>query len=486
MEMFDVTSQHWQALLESARDGVYGITPDGRCTFINNVAVDLFGYAREEIVGNNVHALIHHHPSEQQDQPGVEQRINAILAGDAAFREQLNKMFRKGGASFLAEVSAELVKVEGQVLGVVLTVRDMTQSHAARADLEQAQIDVRKRKAEFDAVLEAVPQAVYVAESEGGPVRLNRVPPALSGNRFPPALRTLHRALTGESSIAIVEDDGRWLRSVASPVLLDGERIAAVAVNSDITQDRLQEEALRKSEKLAALGQLASSIAHEINDPLESITNCLYLIRHADGMEKIQEFAELAESELLRVSDITTQILRFHRPQRRPAPVSLEEIARTVMALYTGRLLVRGVGLSWRARPAPQVIAMGGELRQVLNNLIRNALDAMPNGGTLAIRINSQRDVRAKTLGRDGVRVTVADTGEGIDPRIAAKLFQPFQTTKEQAGTGLGLWVSRGIVEKQGGHIRMRTSRKEGRHGTVFSIWLPVDGVANPQSPEPC
>ena len=486
MESLNVTSQHLHALLESARDGIYGITPDGRCTFINNVAVDLFGYAREEIVGNNVHALIHHHPSEEQDQPGIEQSINAILAGDEAFREQLNTMFRKGGASFLAEVSAELVKVEGQVLGLVLSVRDMTQSHAARADLEQAKFELRKRKAELDAVLEAVPQAVYVAASEGGPVRLNRVAFEISGDRFPAALQTLDRALTGESSVAIVEEDGRWLRSTASPVLLDGERIAAVAVNSDITQERLQEEALRKSEKLAALGQLASSIAHEINDPLESITNCLYLIRHAEGMEQIQEFAELAESELLRVSEITTQILRFHRPQRRPALVNLEEIARTVMALYTGRLLVRDVRLSWRARPAPQVIAMGGELRQVLNNLVRNALDAMPNGGILSIRIHPQREILAETSGRDGVRVTVADTGEGIDPRIAAKLFQPFQTTKEQTGTGLGLWVSLGIVEKQGGHIRMRTSREEERHGTVFSIWLPVDGVVNPQSPEPC
>lgn len=486
MEAMDVTSQHLHALLEAARDGIYCLTPDGRCTFVNTVAVDLFGYTREELLTGDMHALVHQHPTAEQSAAGLVEGISAIFRGDASFRQQLNTLFRKGGGSFLAEVSAEPVRVEDQVLGVVITVRDTTKSAAEQMHLQLAEREIGELGAKLDMVLDTVPQGVYVADASGGPLRLNRAAVALSGEHFPAELETLDLALTGESAVAVVENNGRWLRSTAAPVHLDGELIAAIAVNSDVTHARLQEEALRKSEKLAALGQLSSAIAHEINDPLESITNCLYLIRHAESVEQIREFAQLAESELIRVSDITTQILRFHRPQRRPAPVSVEELARTVMALYTGRLLVRGVHLEWRMRPTPKVVAMGGELQQVLNNLVRNAFDAMPDGGTLFIRVNQQREARpaSGSTPREGVRITVADTGEGIDPKIAGRLFQPFQTTKEHNGTGLGLWVSLGIIEKQGGQIRMRTSRRDARHGTVFSIWLPV-GDASSQSPEP-
>ncbi len=231
---------------------------------------------------------------------------------------------------------------------------------------------------------------------------------------------------------------------------------------------RLQDEALRKSEKLAAVGQLASSIAHEINNPLESITNLLYLIRRADAMSEVQEYAEMAQVELARVTEITLQTLRFHRTQSRAVEVDLADLTRTVMALYTGRLLVRGVQLEWKVLPTPKVWCLEGEMRQVLNNLVRNALDALQNGGRLLLRLHPQHCMHT---GVPGVRLTVADTGEGIQPRIADTLFEPFHTTKEATGTGLGLWVSKGIVEKHGGRIRVRSRRNEA-HGTVFSVWL--------------
>jgi signal transduction histidine kinase len=238
---------------------------------------------------------------------------------------------------------------------------------------------------------------------------------------------------------------------------------------------RLQDEALRRSEKLAAVGQLASSIAHEINNPLESITNLLYLIRQSKSIEDVQYYTTLAQGELSRVTEITMQTLRFNRQQSKPVEVDMAELLQTVMALYTGRIMVRGIDADLKLLPSPRVLSLEGEIRQVVNNLVRNALDAMSSGGRLLVRLHPQPDWHG---GAKGVRLTVADTGEGIRPEMKAHLFEPFQTTKEMTGTGLGLWVSKGIVEKHGGSIRTRTRRDKG-HGTVFTVWLPVGGSSN-------
>ena len=148
------------------------------------------------------------------------------------------------------------------------------------------------------------------------------------------------------------------------------------------------------------------------------------------------------------------------------------ELLQTVMALYAGRILVRHIHSEMKLIPAPRVLSLEGEVRQVANNLVRNALDAMSSGGRLLVRVHPQHDW---CTGAEGVRLTVADTGEGISPDMKAHLFEPFQTTKEMTGTGLGLWVSKGIVEKHGGHILTRTRRGD-KHGTVFAVWLPVGG----------
>jgi signal transduction histidine kinase len=192
-------------------------------------------------------------------------------------------------------------------------------------------------------------------------------------------------------------------------------------------------------------------------------------------MVDVQHYTTLAQSELARVTEITLQTLRFNRQHTKPAEVNMAELLHTVMALYTGRLLVRNVDADMKLIKVPRVFSLEGEIRQVVNNLVRNALDAMSNGGRLLVRLHTQQDWRS---GAKGVRLTVADTGEGIRPEIEAHLYEPFQTTKEMTGTGLGLWVSKGIVEKHGGRITTRTRRGE-IHGTVFAVWLPVGGSPN-------
>jgi signal transduction histidine kinase len=285
----------------------------------------------------------------------------------------------------------------------------------------------------------------------------------------------LEHALAGKSSTETVKTANGWIRSVAAPVVLGEKITGGVAVNTNVTQERLQDQALRKSEKLAAVGQLASSIAHEINNPLEAITNLLYLMRKSNSMDEVQEYARIAQDELTRVTEITLQTLRFHRQQSKPMEIDMAELLRAVMALYTGRLLVRDVSIEMKLIDAPLVLCLEGEIRQVVNNLVRNALDAMSGGGRLLIRLHPQPHWQS---GRRGMRLTVADTGEGIRPQMMGHLFEPFQTTKELTGTGLGLWVSKGIVEKHGGCIRTKTRRGIG-HGTVFVMWLPLYGGLN-------
>ena len=334
-----------------------------------------------------------------------------------------------------------------------------------------------QRTAELDAVIESVPHAVYIATPDGK-VRSNHWARTMSGDSFPPEIKTLERALAGEPSAETVRTPGHWINSVASPILQGNKVVGGIAVNTDVTEARRQDEALRRSEKLAAVGQLASSIAHEINNPLESITNLLYLMRQSNVMEEVQEYARIAQDELARVTEITLQTLRFHRQQSKPFEVNMADLLNTVMALYTGRLLVRDVGIEMKLIDSPPVLCLEGEIRQVINNLVRNALDAMSGGGRLLIRLHPQPDW---VDGRKGVRLTVADTGAGISPEIADRLFEPFQTTKGLTGTGLGLWVSKGIVEKHCGSIRTRTryGAGHGPSGTVFTMWLPVNGGFN-------
>jgi PAS domain S-box-containing protein len=462
--------QHWQALLDSAGEGICGLDLEGNCTFINRMAVHTFGFASEELVGNNMHELVHHHYPDGRHFPDSECPIYDVVRKNRVLRQMTDTMFRKDGSSFVAEISAQPVIAESRVVGVVVTFREVTELRQQQEDLKKAYELAEQKTAELDAVIESMPHGVYIATPDAK-IRSNHVAKMMSGGQFPRELKTLESALAGEWSTATVRTSDRWIRSVAAPILLNGKILGGVAVNTDVTQARRQDEALMKSEKLAAVGQLASSIAHEINNPLESITNLLYLIRQSTSMEDVQNYAALAQGELARVTEITLQTLRFNRQHSKPTEVDVGELLRTVMALYTGRILVRNIDTDVKLMSAPRVTALEGEIRQVINNLIRNSLDAMSScGGRLMVRLHRERD---RYNGAEGVRLTVADTGEGISSKMQDHLFEAFQTTKELTGTGLGLWVSKGIIEKHGGRIRVRTRRGE-RHGTVFLVWLPV------------
>jgi signal transduction histidine kinase len=242
-------------------------------------------------------------------------------------------------------------------------------------------------------------------------------------------------------------------------------------LRDQLQQQAEAENALRKSEKLAVAGRMAASIAHEINNPLESVTNLIYLSSTSERMADIKTFLATAEREIARVSAITAHTLRFHREPAGPVPVKVAELLDSVLTLFHSRLCQANIAVKKECGTVTPILGLEGELRQLFANLVGNALDAMGKGGTLTLRL---RNVVSNNGHGAGVRVTVADTGHGIAPEMKPKLFEPFFTTKGQTGTGLGLWISSEIVQKHKGSIRVRSSVRPQRSGTVFSVFLPA------------
>jgi signal transduction histidine kinase len=240
-------------------------------------------------------------------------------------------------------------------------------------------------------------------------------------------------------------------------------------VRDHIRQEKLASDALRKSEKLAIAGRLAASIAHEINNPLEAVTNLHYLMASATSLEQIKTYLASADQELARVVEITTQTLRFHRESSTPTQTDIAALLNSVLKLYQRRITSSKTTLRCDFDDSVPIVGFPGELRQLFANLISNALDAMPNGGCLSVRV--QRTSELRNGFRPGVRIIVADTGGGIPLHVRSKILEPFISTKAETGTGLGLWVSSEIVTKHGGRMRFRSRVGS---GTVFRIFLPA------------
>jgi signal transduction histidine kinase len=245
-----------------------------------------------------------------------------------------------------------------------------------------------------------------------------------------------------------------------------------VGTVQDISGRKIQEAALRQSEKLAATGRLAATIAHEINNPLEAVTNLIYLSRtDPDVPPAVQQLLETADTELARVAQIAQQTLGFYRDTTLPGEIDLNDLLQSVVDLFARKMNSHKIACTLDLEPGLCIHGLRGEMRQVFSNLIVNAIEAftsVPKAGRLHLR---GRHVRGR---RNGVSILICDGGTGIPSHARPRVFSPFFTTKQSVGTGLGLWVTRGFVEKQGGSIRFRTSTGNPA-GTIFRVFLPVN-----------
>ena len=268
-----------------------------------------------------------------------------------------------------------------------------------------------------------------------------------------------------------VHKDGTRLRVslTISPVRdSSGRIVGASKIARDIGEQLRMQEAMIQSEKLAATGRMAAAIAHEINNPLEAVTNLAYLLSTDPSLgDRARHYSELLLEEISRISNVAKQSLGFFRDSQKPGPFDVCDLLDTVVGLYRPILDAKGITLTRDFDGSCRVHGSAAEIRQVFANLIRNAIEATDAGGIIRLRVRSTpSDIR---------RILVADNGRGISPRTRSRLFQPFVTSKGNSGNGLGLWVSQGIIRKHGGQIKVRTCDVPGRSGTVFAILLPAE-----------
>jgi two-component system NtrC family sensor kinase len=306
----------------------------------------------------------------------------------------------------------------------------------------------------------------------------------------------IERARSAEPPIPVVLAGGRVpeteairiLREGASEVLQSGEmerlpsaiaralKVRRSAVLQSQAQHDLDRTAvmLRENQKLITIGRLVASIAHEINNPLESITNLLYLLGQEEGLSpSVISYLALAQRELERVAQISRQTLKFSRETPGPVRAHIPELLEEVLSLYGRRIMEKSLRVDRQYDCTEEAVVYPGEMRQVLSNLVTNAVEASSLHGLLRLRVRSSRSW--SDPGVRGIRISVGDNGSGIPPEVQHRLGEPFFTTKGQRGTGLGLWVTRSIIQRYGGDIQLRSSVSPERHGTVFSIFLPTN-----------
>ncbi len=260
-----------------------------------------------------------------------------------------------------------------------------------------------------------------------------------------------------------IDDSGAPIRNA------DGEMVGVVLVFRDITRTYQMERTLRTTEKLALAGRLSATIAHEIHNPLDTVGNVLYLIA-SDSQGEMRQHIDLAMQELQRVSQVTKSMLSLYRESKTPVPVSLKDVLESVLSLFETKISSKEASVAKSLQSGITLEGFPAELRQVFSNFVGNALDAIGQRGAISISA-SKTAARGDTPA--GVTVVIADNGSGISEENLSKLFLPFFTTKGEQGTGIGLWVSKGIIDKHGGTVTVDSSTEPDYHGTAFTVWLP-------------
>ncbi len=412
----------------------------------------------------------------------------SVMERDQADRRELRLTIK--GVSEVYDITAEpLHDANGAVKGVTVAALNITERALAEQELrEKAElIDLAQSAvnagywsyfpATGECVLSSGEQILLGLHGSARP-NLAEIVERIHAADQEHVIQAFQKAMESGTYFAefrIQKEDGtiRWLAGQGR-VLHKGDEKYMVGINFDVTNQKLSEEALRKSEKLAVAGRLAATIAHEINNPLEAVTNLLYLVRTNTRDEPVRNYVVSAEEELARVTQIVTHSLRFHRQSTAPTYEIISKILESSAGIYKSRLLLDQVEIERDYRDHTPIRCYSSELRQVFGNLISNAFDAIRRGGKIYLRTREVVDLGS---GQRGIRVSIADSGHGMDARTLQRLFEPFFTTKESNGTGLGLWISNDIIKKHHGKVLVKSWQRPDRSGTVFSVFLPLNAI---------
>jgi PAS domain S-box-containing protein len=448
----------------------------------NDIAVVLTDVSMPGMDGFELAEMIRQHPRFQN---------TAIIFISAVHLSDLDRIqgYERGAVDYISvPVVPELLRAK---VGI------FAELHRSRRQLERLNSELEKRVEDRTAelreradLLDLASEAIHVRDLNGIIRYWNSGAEALYGIKREQAIgRRAHEILRISAEQAsqveeLLRENGSWEGNlkhqdesgreivVASRQVLkrdqNGFPHAVLEISRDITQNLHAEESLRRTEKLAAMGRVAGIIAHEINNPLEAVVNCMFLLRNHPSLdEEARKFAVLADGELARVSHIVNQTLSFYREPKTPVSISIPDLLDGVLEIQAKHLETARISVQKDYRIGAAVYGFPLELKQVFLNLISNAVEAMPSGGRLRLAIR-------ECLEREnGMLISVVDTGLGIDPEHASRLFEPFFTTKSVKGTGLGLWISKGIVQKYGGSIRFRCMNFPSGRSTCFQVFLP-------------
>jgi PAS domain S-box-containing protein len=253
----------------------------------------------------------------------------------------------------------------------------------------------------------------------------------------------------------------------------NGSLLEWVGTCTDVQDQRAMEHALRNAEKFAIAGKLAGTIAHDINNPLEAVTNLVYLVATMSKESEVCGYAQQAQKELARISDLTRQTLNFYRYSTKPEPTDIRDVLDAVLNLLSHRIEDKRIVVEKKFGKTAPITCYSSEIRQVIANIVTNAIDAMSSGGRLLLRASLRTDWKKE--GKTGIRLLIADTGGGMSKEIRQRIFDPFFSTKQEKGNGLGLWISCEMVRKNNGRIAVRSCTIPERTGTVFALFLPCD-----------
>ncbi len=473
-------------ILQSIGDAVI-VTDAQACVLrMNPLAESLTGWTSEDAFGHplaEIFRIFNEETREVVESPAEKvQRTGAI----AALANHTVLIARNGQETQIDDSGAPIFDDDGKLVGIVLVFRNIEDRRKAERERERLTEQLTQvLGATTDAIvgvnrdwimtyLNPAARKIYASDREVlGRNVWEAFPDALhEGSPFVKHYyKAMDERIPGAFETYYPEPLNIWLRLEVYPT-----RDGIVVFSRDISEEKRTTAALMQTEKLAAVGRLAASIAHEINNPLESVTNLIYLSRTSQNFSEVQEYLSIAERELRRVSVISNQTLRFYKQSTNPVAVPCEELIESVLTVHQGRIVNARVTIERSNRAQRPILCFDGEIRQVLTNLVGNAVDAMySNGGRLVLR---SRQATNWKNGEQGVVITVADTGSGMGPAAMKKIFEPFFTTKGIGGTGLGLWVSSQIVARHNGVLRFRSSQRPGASGTVFSLFLPFNAVS--------
>ena len=484
-----------QGILDSLPIGILMATPDGKIVRSNRAAESIFRHP--VLPTDNVEAhgdWPSFHPDGRRVLGEEYPLPRAMATRQPVPPEDFLYQRGDGTLAWVSLTAAPILDDLGTLLGGVVAISDVDKQR-------QASERLRNSEERFRRLIESSSVGVLIGSLDGeityinptllkllgytaeevtnGSVRWDQLTPVEFSERDARAVEQLtSRGVADPYEKMYLSKDGRRIPllvgATSIPSQEDHPESNIAVFLTDLSQQKQAEGALVQSEKLAAVGRLAASISHEINNPLEAITNLLFLIKQETLPSQAHTYLLLAEQELARVSQIAGQTLRFHRQATRARAITPRELLEPVLALYQGRLNNSSIKVHLTDERARPVVCFEGDMRQVLNNLVANAIDAMRTGGVLTIRA---RNARSSETSREGVRITISDTGHGMSEATRHHIFEPFFTTKGINGTGLGLWISHGIVEKHHGHLSVRSSINPSRHGTVFSLFLPSEKV---------